>query len=480
MKENFNEELLPTSNNQSKSKTNSKYKGSRSSDFDDIIDEENLIELSPRGRNIVFVLYLISNILISMDHGSIPASINELRQLTTYDQSIGLFGSLVYLGNIIGSMIFFQLINIYNRKLLLLISLLGNTICLFTFVLIENIPFLFINRILVGMLQSYITIYMPVWCNQFGLQTQRNYMIGLIQLVSPIGIFLGYFIASVCINDQIYGGWKFAFFVQGFLILFLNIFFLFVPKNFFSKYYYSVGETKEEEKIVKKTDEEVLNMSHNEDLNYLEKIKVLMDYKVFIYSVISMSILIYIITGVQYWVTDYLDQILGIKSQKDRLFLFTVACFTAPVMGVLIGTEIKNKFCQQNMQKSLIFCSILGILASICSIPVPITLSLSYFIVFMWLVLFFGAGIVPVLTSIIINSVPEEHIASANSMTNLITNALGYLPSPYVYGILSDIKGDLGVLGMKVTMWIAIPGMFFLCLATYISFKDDTYKNKIV
>ena len=480
MKESFNEELLPTSNNQSKSKSNSKYKGSRSSDFDDIIDEENLIELSPRGRNIVFVLYLISNILISMDHGSIPASINELRQLTTYDQSIGLFGSLVYLGNIIGSMIFFQLINVYNRKLLLLISLLGNTICLFTFVLIENIPFLFINRILVGMLQSYITIYMPVWCNQFGLQTQRNYMIGLIQLVSPIGIFLGYFIASVCINDQIYGGWKFAFFVQGFLILFLTIFFLFVPKNFFSKYYYSIGDTKEEEKIVKKSDEEVLNMSHNEDLNYLEKIKVLMDYKVFIYSVISMSILIYIITGVQYWVTDYLDQILGIKSQKDRLFLFTVACFTAPVMGVLIGTEIKNKFCQQNMQKSLIFCSILGILASICSIPVPITLSLAYFIVFMWLVLFFGAGIVPVLTSIIINSVPEEHIASANSMTNLITNALGYLPSPYVYGILSDIKGDLGVLGMKVTMWIAIPGMFFLCLATYISLKDDTYKNKIV
>jgi len=321
---------------------------------------------------------------------------------------------------------------------------------------------------------------MPVWCNQFGLQPKRNYMIGLIQLVSPIGIFLGYFIASVCINDQIYGGWKFAFFVQGFLILFLNIFFLFVPKNFFSKYYYSIGETEEEEKIIRKSDEEVLNMSHNEDLNYLEKIKTLMNYKVFIYSVISMSILIYIITGVQYWVTDYLDQILGIKSQKDRLFLFTIACFTAPVLGVLIASEIKIKFCQQNMRKSLMFCSILGILASISSIPVPITLDLLCFIIFMWLVLFFGAGIVPVLTSIIINSVPEEHIASANSMTNLVTNALGYLPSPYVYGILSDIKGDLGVLGMKVTLWISIPGMIFLLMATYISFKDDTYKNKIV
>lgn len=479
MKENSYEDNLLDSSNTNK-KSNNNKKRINDSDFDDIKEQENLIELSPKGRNIVFILYLISNILISMDHGSIPASINELRQLTSYDQSIGLFGSLVYFGNILGSMIFFNLINTLNRKFLLLISLLGNSVCLFTFVIIENIPFLFFNRVLVGMLQAYITIYMPVWCNQFGLISQRNYMIALIQLVSPIGIFLGYFIASICINDQIYGGWKFAFLVQAFLILILTIFFLFVPINFFSKYYYSVGDTKEEEKIIKKSEEEVYNANQNEDLNYLQKIKVLINYKVFIYSVMAMSVLIYIITGVQYWVTDYLDAILGIKSQKDRLFLFTVACFTAPLLGVLLGTELKNRLCQQNMRKSLIFCSLLGILACICSIPVPITLNLLCFILFMWLVLFFGAGIVPVLTSIIINSVPEEHMASANSISNFLTNALGYLPAPYVYGILSDITGDLGALGMKVTMWISIFGMIFICIAAYISLDDDSYKDKIV
>ena len=479
MKENSYEDNLLDSSNTNKKPNNNKKK-INDSDFDDIKEQENLKELSPKGRNVVFILYLISNILISMDHGSIPASINELRQLTSYDQSIGLFGSLVYFGNILGSMIFFNLINTLNRKFLLLISLLGNSVCLFTFVIIENIPFLFFNRVLVGMLQAYITIYMPVWCNQFGLISQRNYMIALIQLVSPIGIFLGYFIASICINDQIYGGWKFAFLVQAFLILILTIFFLFIPINFFSKYYYSVGDTKEEEKIIKKSEEEVYNANQNGDLNYIEKIKVLINYKVFIYSVMAMSVLIYIITGVQYWVTDYLDAILGIKSQKDRLFLFTVACFTAPLLGVLLGTELKNRLCQQNMRKSLIFCSLLGILACICSIPVPITLNLLCFILFMWLVLFFGAGIVPVLTSIIINSVPEEHMASANSISNFLTNALGYLPAPYVYGILSDITGDLGALGMKVTMWISIFGMIFICIAAYISLDDDSYKDKIV
>ena len=178
------------------------------------IEKEDIIyikpELSKRQRNFVFILYLISNILISMDHGSIPASVNELRHITSYDQSIGLFGSLVYFGSIFGSLISFSLINTFDIKLLILISLLGNSACLFTFVIIENIPFLFFNRVLVGILQSFITIYMPVWCNQFGLQMNRNFMIALIQLVSPLGIFFGYFIASVSINDQIYGGWKFA------------------------------------------------------------------------------------------------------------------------------------------------------------------------------------------------------------------------------------------------------------------------------
>ena len=120
--------LLPES---SKLNKNSKNIIKHRYSDDDLLAPENLIEISPKGRNIVFILYLISNILISMDHGSIPASVNELRQLTSYDQSIGLFGSLVYFGNILGSMIFFSYINTFNRKTLLLISLFGNSVCLF-------------------------------------------------------------------------------------------------------------------------------------------------------------------------------------------------------------------------------------------------------------------------------------------------------------------------------------------------------------
>ena len=67
--------------------------------------------LSSKSRMIVYSFFLISNVLISMDHGSIPASTLQLRQLTTHDQSIGLFGSLVYVGNIIGYLFLFAFIN---------------------------------------------------------------------------------------------------------------------------------------------------------------------------------------------------------------------------------------------------------------------------------------------------------------------------------------------------------------------------------
>ena len=466
----ISKEKTPNSNNELKKESDDFFA------FNGLLNSKNQISLSPKGRDIVFYFFLISNILISMDHGSIPASVNELRLLTTYDQSIGLFGSLVYFGNIIGSMIFFSIMDKYSRKTLLIISLLGNSICLFTFVIFSNMIFLFLNRVLVGTLQAYITIYMPIWCNQYGLKTKRNYMIALIQLVSPIGVFFGYFIASVGIANQIYGGWKFAFVVQAILIFILTICFLFCPENFFAKEYLSIGENKEEEKIIYKKIT-ISREEKNNNLNYFAKLKILMNYKVYIFSVISLSTLIYIITGVQYWVSDYLESVLGVLSPKDRLFLFTLACFTAPVMGVLLGPLIQDKFCQTNMQKSLIFCSILGFLASVFSIPAPITLNLFYFIVLMWFILFFGGGIVPILTSIIINSVPKNLITSANSLTNFMTNALGYLPSPYIYGILSDIYGDLGRMGMKVTLWLAVVGELFSLLAVHYSFSEEEIKK---
>ena len=430
------------------------------------------IELSMKTRMIVYALFLISNILNSMDHGSIPASTLQLRQLTSHDQSIGLFGSLVYVGNIIGSLFLFAYINNYNRKHLLLISLLLNSVCLYLFVLTTNLPLLFLNRIVVGIFQSYITIYVPVWCNQYGELSKRTFMIAFVQFGSPIGIFLGYLIASVAIEKNLYGGWTFAFVVQALCILILTIIFLFVPSIYFSKDIYSATDSLGNEKFVSNNNRALIS-SISTSLSFTSMLSIIIKKKIFIFSVLGLSILIYVISGVQYWISDYMMNILLIFSSQKRLFFFTLVCFTSPTLGVLIGTMTKNVFCKNDMTKSLIFCFILGDLASFFAIFVPLTSNHILFLIEIWLVLFFGGGIVPVITNIIITAVPKKLDANGNSITNLLSNLLGYLPAPYVYGILSDIFSDKGVIGMRFTMWFSVMGVIFFALAMNSSIQRD-------
>ena len=76
----------------------------------------------------------------------------------------------------------------------------------------------------------------------------------------------------------------------------------------------------------------------------------------------------------------------------------------------------------------------------LCALPVPF---LEFYAVgpLLWLVLFFGGFIVPPLTGIMINSVPPKQKTSANSISNLLQNLLGYLPAPGLYGLVAEMTG---------------------------------------
>lgn len=437
------------------------------------------INLSSKFRWFVYLLFLTSNILISLDHGSIPASTQELRQYTSKDQIIGLFGSLVYVGNLFGSMLFFSLINKINRKVLLIISLTGTALCLFTFVLYANIAFMFFNRIFVGVFQAYITIYLPVWTNQFGNVPQRSLMIAFVQLASPIGIFIGYLTANISIQYNFMGGWMFAFIFQAILIALLTIVFLFIPKIYFDKDLHCHTDI-EGNDIFLKEQTRISEFTQFGNYSLCDVFSLLMQKKIFLFSILGYASLCYVITGTQYWISDYMLNILNITSAKKRLFCFTIVCFTSPTLGVLIGGFLSDYLGGYEKKESSMLCFILGISASIFAFVIPLMSNLIYIIVYLWLVLFFGGGIVPPLTGIIITSVPKELAASGNSITNFIANLFGYLPAPYVYGVLSDIFKDKGQIGMTFTLWYSFIGLLFFGLGMHYRLAAEDPKERII
>jgi predicted MFS family arabinose efflux permease len=113
--------------------------------------------LSKKIRWMIFLVFFLTNALCNLDHGSIPACITEIQQYLNADKNtIGLLGSLVFLGNFFGSIFSLTIINYINRKVLLLCSLILNAICLYTFTVTKHYWLLFLNRICCGICQVYM------------------------------------------------------------------------------------------------------------------------------------------------------------------------------------------------------------------------------------------------------------------------------------------------------------------------------------
>ncbi len=161
-------------------------------------EQKSYIKLERKDRMIVFWLLTFMNILFNMDHGTIPAATQEIQNdMNIQETVLGSFGSLVYLGSLIGSFILTKLIDHVDRKALTIFTLVLNAVLIFLFTQATSIPFLFSNRILVGVMQSFNTVYFPVWIDQYGPKQYKTIMMSAFNITSPLGVILGYVMTMI-------------------------------------------------------------------------------------------------------------------------------------------------------------------------------------------------------------------------------------------------------------------------------------------
>ena len=424
------------------------------------------VSISKSTRWFVYILFIVSNIFITIDHGSIPASTWNLYKIFNSNQEIGLFGSLVFVGNLLGSMLYFYLINIIHRKKLLIYSMISLAICLITFILTTNTLFLLANRIILGIFQSYVIIYLPLWCNQYGITNKRAIMLSFGQLTVPIGVFIGYVIGSICITINKDDGWKYSFVIQSIVVFIMIIPFIYAPVSVFEAKYESykdgnrsIDETffKISNSIIEENDpdasmNDILKVTTVTKKELFEILKEIMKQKIFMSSVFALSCLYFCVTGLQYWGSDYMNRVLGVHSPEKRLLYFSLICFSSPTIGVILGGYIVNYL--QGFENIKVFdlCFILSILTFINAILSFLSRNILFFVIFTWITLLFGGAIMPTLTGIVITSLPQHLRASGNSFQLFIGTLFGYLPAPYIYGAIQDIFKDGGRRSMLFNM----------------------------
>lgn len=123
-------------------------------------------------------------------------------------------------------------------------------------------------------------------------------------------------------------------------------------------------------------------------------------------------------------------------TKKEAFVSFALCALTGPILGVVVGGILFNRIGGYNSPKAFPICVAAMLFASACG--VPLVFATNYYLVFflLWGQFFFGGFSLPVLTGILLNTCPESIRTIASSIANLMYNLLGYLPAPYIYGVV--------------------------------------------
>lgn len=176
-----------------------------------------------------------------------------------------------------------------------------------------------------------------------------------------------------------------------------------------------------------------------------------------------MSIILFVSTGIQFWLTDYFINVLHFDKTSVNI-AYAVVSITGPTSGCGFGGFIINRIGGYENPKTVYYVFFFASIGIGSALFIPFVDSFYPVTILLWLVLFFGGAMMPGLTGIMMISVPPYLRAFGNSNGEIIKNILGYLPAPFMYGWFNFMFGERA--GVKLIMFWGLWAPFLLFLGS--------------
>ena len=463
-------------------------------------------------RNIIFAIFLLSNLFLNYDTGVIPASLIEITKEIKLDYSEqALIGSLVYLGLSFSSVFVSLFFSNFSPSKVCSVVLLLNCLSCFIFSLSLNKRILFLMRFMMGVTEAFLIIYGPVWVNNYSPIEYSTTWMGILHSCSVIGVFLGYLVTSVVINlfkENL--TWRFAIQIQGFVEIFFALFFWLEKDEYINV---DIRKTIPSSEIELENRE--INVNYNSNISrsinnpsmvfsfnsrrhdpridsieisnlgrYFWQTKRILSNPLYITITLGMTSLYFIVTGIQFWITKYLVEILNTDPLIVNI-IFSLISITAPLFGVLFGGTITDKYGGykgRNESKALQMCVAFGLVSFVFAFPMGFLFQIIYLSILLWTFLFFGATMIPIGTGVMISSVPNDCQATSSSISQLVFNLFGYFSSPMITGFIMDSFDDEKkgfIWGMRVIFWWVVVALMFFIISYFVSYSNYKKNKKL-
>jgi MFS family permease len=324
-------------------------------------------------------------------------------------------------------------------------------------------------------------IWAPTWVDAFAPSDMLTQWYSYLQASVPAGVMVGYLTGMTALfigggQDTMYilpfvqvAPWRVPFFLQVVAMGPLAWTLMKIPREHIdTKLVFGIADPKAPTPVVSKAasgarsdSSDFLNPDGSRprrdslpaDMTFIESLqcgKYMSDLRnvfnpIFICVTLGLSGLYFVVTGVQFWSTDFIISECGGKPQVVMpLFVFT--SITAPVGGVLAGGWFIDRMGgyrdDRGTVKSLGLMVIGGSVAVAAAIPASFLSNPYPIFVLIWILLFFGGGVLPAATGINIGSVLPQYRTAANSFSLICFNMLGYFGAPFISGIVMKAYGS--------------------------------------
>ena len=406
-----------------------------------INDDENLndiqqeiIHIDNGARITIYICLVFVSGFSACDGGILPQQVDNIQKDfgSNSASTVGLFGSIDYIGRVVGALFFAAIMGKMNRKMLLVGTLIFKALTLLIALVTPNKTVNIICRCLSGISQVFYTTYLPVWCDQYGKVKKRAIMVTIVQLASGLGVVIGYGLGLFC--DKVFSsqkilGWRSAFAIEGIILIICSIIIFFFKNKYFSNNFVLIKDNEGKEESPK-------GVKHGNEI--LSNFGKMLCNKLFLFTTLANSVAFFGMSVVQYWGDKYMENVLNLEKGK-RFIAFGCLCLLGPILGMLFGGIICSQLGGYGKRSTMIFIILLVAIGSTISEMTGLFKNTLSFIILSWLFLFLICATIPPESGIIISSLDNNLRGDGFALCNCILNLIGNFPASYVFSLLSDI-----------------------------------------
>ncbi|KAK9171606.1 Major Facilitator Superfamily protein [Cryptosporidium meleagridis] len=192
----------------------------------------------PRAVRFVFAWMLIAQVLRNYDTGALPVLLGLISDEFGLDEmKLGVLGAVPYISAMATAFIMNHPLQKYSQKWIIVTSLFLLSFGLALLISSTTSTLLYISRIIMGSMQAPLSIYIPVWVDEFTPPNKLTAWMGASQVTMIIGVATGYLVTGFSLNYH--NGWKYSLLVPCLLLLIMSICLVFTKSEYFNVKYFN-------------------------------------------------------------------------------------------------------------------------------------------------------------------------------------------------------------------------------------------------